>query len=145
MDFNKLLAIVEPQGRCKIAFQQHSSPRNSIVRGSAMPPRPLKRRFHEDGLPCLRAQESVKHILTHNLEIDYVGLGAALDVPGHAGVPSGGLSGYTLQHQRMVREHHAGSDVVMQLLLLNKQTRYRVSEHQRTAMCTRAETTRISF
>lgn len=124
MDFNKLPPIVGPQRRCKTAFQRHSSPRNFIVRGSAMPPRPLKRRFHENGLPRLRAQETVKHILTHNLEIDYVGLGAALDVPGHAGVPSGGLSSYTLQHQGVVREHHAGSDVVMQLLLLNKQTRY---------------------
>lgn len=107
-----------------------------------MPLKPLKQRFHENGLPRLRAQESVKHILTHNLEIDYVGLGTALDIRGHAGVPSGGLSSYTLQHQRVVREHDAGSDVVMQLLLLNKQTRYQVSR-ERTAMCASTETTRI--
>lgn len=60
--------------------------------------KPLKRRFHENGLARLRAEENVKHILTHNLEIDYVGFSAALDVRGHTGVSSGGLSSYTLQH-----------------------------------------------
>lgn len=63
-----------------------------------------------------------RNILTHNLEVHYVRTGAALDIDGHAGVPPSGFSSYALEHQRMVREHYAGGDVVMELFFLNKQS-----------------------